>query len=49
MISMPRRSLLVAIFYLVPAAFAQITVEHLAPGTILIASEKLSDPISQNA
>ncbi len=44
MISMPRRSLLVAIFYLVPAPFAQITVEHLAPGTILIASEKLSDP-----
>ena len=43
MISMPRRYLLFTLICLLPA-FAQTAAEHITPGTILIASQKLADP-----
>jgi putative transcriptional regulator len=43
MISMPRRYLLFTLICLIPA-FTQPPAEHITPGTILIASEKLGDP-----
>jgi len=43
MISMPRRYLFFALICLIPA-FTQPPAEHITPGTILIASEKLADP-----